>query len=198
MTFDVFLFCLLAASVLTGLVTQGIKILLEEWNVAYKANTLAGIVALVVGGGIGAIYMVAMEAAWNTKMAVCLIALVLLSWLCAMLGYDKVSQAIDQFRKEKDTPDNKNENTEGIPDGGTEDQQGHTTENPAGENDTEPSDETTEGNAEKPPEDTDKEAQQETQEDSTEKPLGEDSKPTENPPEGELTETSDPEADAGD
>lgn len=34
----------------------------------------------------------------NEKMAVYLIALVLLSWLCAMLGYDKVIQAITQIR----------------------------------------------------------------------------------------------------
>ena len=38
------------------------------------------------------------EAQLNAKMAVILIALVLLSWLCAMVGYDKVMQAISQIK----------------------------------------------------------------------------------------------------
>ncbi len=44
-------------------------------------------------------YLVLTEAAFNAKMAVCLIALMLLSWLSAMVGYDKVIQAITQFKK---------------------------------------------------------------------------------------------------
>ena len=39
------------------------------------------------------------EATFNLKMAVYLIALVLLSWLAAMVGYDKVIQSITQFKK---------------------------------------------------------------------------------------------------
>lgn len=38
----------------------------------------------------------------NAKMAVYLIALVLLSWLASMVGYDKVIQAITQCKKYKE------------------------------------------------------------------------------------------------
>ena len=98
MSLHIFLLCLLMASVLTGLGTEGIKNLLTEWNVKYHANTLAGVIALVVGGGLGVAYMIIAQAEWNSRMAVYLIALVFLSWLCAMVGYDKVIQAIAQFK----------------------------------------------------------------------------------------------------
>ena len=48
--------------------------------------------------GIDTGYMILTETLMNEKMAVILIALVLLSWLCAMVGYDKVIQAISQFK----------------------------------------------------------------------------------------------------
>ena len=41
------------------------------------------------------------DALLNSKMAVMLIALVLLSWLCAMVGYDKVMQAVTQMKLNK-------------------------------------------------------------------------------------------------
>ena len=41
------------------------------------------------------------DAMLTDKMAVMLIALVLLSWLCAMVGYDKVMQAITQVKTNK-------------------------------------------------------------------------------------------------
>ena len=44
-------------------------------------------------------YVILTEAAFNAKLAVYLIALMLLSWLAAMVGYDKVIQAISQFKK---------------------------------------------------------------------------------------------------
>lgn len=105
MSLHIFLLCLLVVSTLTGLVTEGIKNLLNEWKVKYYSNTLAGLVSLVVGAAVGGAYMIIAQAAWNSRMAVYLIALVFLSWLCAMVGYDKVIQAISQF---KTYSDNKN------------------------------------------------------------------------------------------
>lgn len=47
-------------------------------------------------------YIILTEAQINAKMAVYLIALVLLSWLASMVGYDKVIQAITQCKKYKE------------------------------------------------------------------------------------------------
>lgn len=95
---DTFLFGLLLTSTLTALVTEAIKIILVEHNVKYRANTLAGIVALFLSAGIGIGYVNITDIGFNTQIITCLVAQVFMSWLCAMVGYDKVIQAISQFK----------------------------------------------------------------------------------------------------
>ncbi|MCD8326524.1 MAG: aminopeptidase [Lachnospiraceae bacterium] len=99
-TYPTFLMGLLASSTVTGLVTEAIKKLLDECGKSYKANLLAGVVAFFVSIGIAVGYTVLMEIAWTQQLVVIAVALVLLSWLCAMLGYDKVIQAISQFKQD--------------------------------------------------------------------------------------------------
>ncbi|NMA67164.1 MAG: aminopeptidase [Clostridiaceae bacterium] len=98
MTLEVFLLMLLIVSTLTGLVTEAIKKWLQERDKKYYANTLAGYVAVVMSAAIGAAYIILAQTVLNAQMAVYLIALVFLSWLSAMVGYDKVIQAISQFK----------------------------------------------------------------------------------------------------
>lgn len=94
-----FLLILLIVSTLTGLFTEAIKKWLQERNKNYYANALAGYVAVALSVVVGAAYIILTQAALNAQMAVYLIALVFLSWLSAMIGYDKVVQAISQFKK---------------------------------------------------------------------------------------------------
>ena len=96
MSMEIFLLGLLVVSTLTGLCTESIKIWLTERHKKYHANALAGYVSLVLSV---AAYIILTESAINAQMAVYLIALMLLSWLSAMVGYDKVIQAISQFRR---------------------------------------------------------------------------------------------------
>ena len=102
MTLENFLLLLMIVSIFTGLVTEGIKKLLEESKKTYKANFLAGGVDVVLSVLVGSGYIILMDAQINSKMAVYLIALILLSWLSAMVGYDKVMQAIAQIRGKKE------------------------------------------------------------------------------------------------
>lgn len=88
--FEVFLIGLMVISTLTSLVTEAIKKILVEHNVKYRANTLVGIVATVLSAAIGIGYVVIASVGFSAQVVVCLIALVFLSWLCAMVGYDKV------------------------------------------------------------------------------------------------------------
>lgn len=101
MTLEIFLLLLIIISVMTGLFTEAVKKFMEEINVKYKANLLAGAVAAVLSVLIGTGYIILTEAHVNEKLAVMLIALMLLSWLSAMVGYDKVIQAISQFKINK-------------------------------------------------------------------------------------------------
>lgn len=99
MNSSTFLLLLLIVSTLTGLVTQGIKVMLTEKKKEYKANTLAGLVAVVLAVMVSIAYVIITGTAITAALFVYLIALALLSWLSAMIGYDKVIQAITQFKK---------------------------------------------------------------------------------------------------
>ena len=98
--FEVFLFLLLITSVMTSLFVEGIKKMLGG-KYKYSSNIVAGIVSVIVGVIVGVFYCILAEVAFNAQVCVYLIALVLLSWLCAMVGYDKVVQAITQLKVDK-------------------------------------------------------------------------------------------------
>lgn len=101
MSVDMFLFLMLAVSVLAGLFTEAIKKILDGVGAKYSTNILTGAVSVVLAVVIDAGYVIMTDAMLTDKMAVMLIALVLLSWLCAMVGYDKVMQAIMQMKVNK-------------------------------------------------------------------------------------------------
>lgn len=97
-TLQVFLLGLMAVSTLTGLATEAIKNLLDEYGLKYYSNTLAGFVALVVSIIVGVFYVLINGMEFTSSIFVYLFTLVFMSWLCAMVGYDKVIQAIGQFK----------------------------------------------------------------------------------------------------
>lgn len=97
-SFEIFLIGLLITSTLTALATEAVKNVLAEHNVQYRANTLVGIVATILSAAICAGYIVITNLSFTPQTIVCLVAQVFMSWLCAMVGYDKVIQAISQFK----------------------------------------------------------------------------------------------------
>ena len=94
----VFMLGVLITSTLTSLATEAVKKLLAEHSKNYYANTLAGIVSVILSVAIGIGYMMLSSISFTSQTIVYLIALVFISWLCAMVGYDKVIQAIGQFK----------------------------------------------------------------------------------------------------
>lgn len=99
MMLDVFLMGLFIVSTLTGLFTEGIKKWLAERNKTYHANALAGYVAIGLSILVGMAYIILTGVTFDAQIAVYFIALVMLSWLAAMIGYDKIKQTISQFKK---------------------------------------------------------------------------------------------------
>jgi len=95
---ELFLLGLLVCSTLTGLLTEAVKKLCEEHGFSYYANTLAGIDAAVVSVLVGMGYVLYVGIPVTTQVVICLVALILLSWVGAMVGYDKVIQAVSQFK----------------------------------------------------------------------------------------------------
>lgn len=97
MSLEMFLTLLLIVSVFTGLFTEAIKYFCGKHTFPSN-NIVAGVTSIVLSILVSAGYVILVEADLSMKMMVYLIALVLLSWLSAMVGYDKVIQAITQLR----------------------------------------------------------------------------------------------------
>ena len=98
---EAFMIMMVICSIFVGLFVQGIKVMLDSLNVKYSSNVVAGITSVVLSGLVFASYCILVEVQFNIKMAVYLVALVLLSWLGSMIGYDKVFQAITQVKSNK-------------------------------------------------------------------------------------------------
>ena len=98
---ETFLTGLIIVSAFTGLVTEAVKKILSELNLKFYANTLAGIVASILGAALGAGYVIITGMDFTLQTLVCIIAMVFLSWLCAMVGYDKIVQVIVQLKTNK-------------------------------------------------------------------------------------------------
>lgn len=106
--FQIFTICLMIVSLLTGLVTEAIKKIMTEYGKTYKANTLAGIVSVVLAPAICAFYAVNTDMVINDQFIAGVIAMTFLSWLCSMVGYDKVIQTFAQFKIKEDKSKNEN------------------------------------------------------------------------------------------
>lgn len=98
-TLDIFLLGLMVISTLTGLVTEAVKKILTEHKLGYHTNTLAGIVATVLSVCIGIGYIIVSSIPFTSQIVVYLIALVFMSWLCSMVGYDKVIELFNTNKK---------------------------------------------------------------------------------------------------
>lgn len=90
---------LLACAVFTSLITQGIKVLLDDQKVAYSSNVIAAVVSVVLAVTIPIGHTLYSDGGFSLQLVIQIIVLAVLSWLCAMLGYDKVLQALAQIRK---------------------------------------------------------------------------------------------------
>ena len=94
MSISVGAFLLMVCSVMTGLITEALKKVFNSKN----PNVTASIVSVVVGGAITFGYMVNKGIAIDANAIMYVISEIVLSWLCAMLGYDKVAQALSAMR----------------------------------------------------------------------------------------------------
>ena len=100
MTTTTFLMLLSAFSVLSGLVTEGIKKLIgDKANMSY--NIIALIVSLIIGGVGCAIYYQLNAIPFDVNNVIYMILMGLASGLCSMVSYDKLKQCIEQISGNK-------------------------------------------------------------------------------------------------
>ncbi len=96
MTVQMFLALLAGFSVLTSLIVEAIKKVAVHCT-AY--DIVALITAIIVGGGGTCIYYKLTEIPFTTNNIIYAVLMGLASALVAMVGYDKVVQAIEQLKK---------------------------------------------------------------------------------------------------
>lgn len=87
------MFLLLVCSSLTSLIVEGLKKVIE----ITKPNVAAGIVAIIIGGAVSTGWILLNHMALDAATILFTAALIVLSWLCAMVGYDKVIQTLQQL-----------------------------------------------------------------------------------------------------
>lgn len=95
MTIEVGMFLLMLCSVLTGLIVEAIKKMTE----VKKPNIVAAVVAVFVGAIIPVMYILYNSLSFDTTAILYIISLIFLSWLCSMLGYEKVIQTLTQTKR---------------------------------------------------------------------------------------------------
>lgn len=90
---------LLICSLTTGLVTEALKKMIPLPDDAYSKNILAGVVSAIVGVAVSAGYVILSHTQVTSETIIYVLILIILSWLTAMLGYDKVVQTITQMTR---------------------------------------------------------------------------------------------------
>lgn len=98
MTFEIFLILLAVFSVVTSLFTEAVKLFLDSLKVSYASNLAVLCIAILVGGFGTAVFYVVNGCAWTSINIICIPLMICANWLVAMLGYDKVMQALSQLK----------------------------------------------------------------------------------------------------
>lgn len=96
--FETFLFGLFATSIITALTTEAVKKILYEFKISYYSNTVSSIIALIISVALGVGYTIINDIGFGSDVIVYILGHTFISWLCAMVGYDKVTQAIQQLK----------------------------------------------------------------------------------------------------
>lgn len=98
MTVETFLILLTFFAIVTSFVTQAVKKVLDDSDKTYASNIVVLVVAVIVGGLGTATYYFLGGYQWNAQNITSIFLMMVANWLGAMVGYDKIKQAITQFK----------------------------------------------------------------------------------------------------
>lgn len=98
MTITLFVTLFTVGATIAGLFTEAIKKAYQNAGKEYSANVIALIDSIVVGGlGTAAAYML-MGIPWTVNNIICIFLMMVVVWLASMLGYDKITQLLEQVK----------------------------------------------------------------------------------------------------
>lgn len=95
MTITIGSFILMICSLMTGLIVEAIKKMVE----VKRANVVAAVVSVIVGIAVPVGYIVMNKILLDVNALLYIVSIVVLSWLCSMLGFDKVVQTLNQLKR---------------------------------------------------------------------------------------------------
>lgn len=101
MTINVFVVLFLLLAAVSTLLTEAIKKFFENKGDGTSAspNLIALIDAIVVGGAGTAMAYIFLGIAFTLTNCLAIVIMILAIWIGSMIGYDKVTQLIDQLKK---------------------------------------------------------------------------------------------------
>lgn len=98
MTLEAFIILLGACAVITSLLTEAVKTFLDMMKIKYASNIVVLVIAMVVGCAGAMLYYWIFIIPINGLNCIMAVFVGLSNWVGAMLGYDKVMQAIEQIK----------------------------------------------------------------------------------------------------
>lgn len=87
---------LLIVALMTSLVTEAFKKIMDEMEIEYKPNILAALISIITSAMCILVYVFYFSVPITNQFIASSFALIVMSFLCATVGYDKVKQTINQ------------------------------------------------------------------------------------------------------
>ena len=101
MTLQIFTMLVIIFSITTGLLTEAIKKFYSNAEKKYSSNLIALICALIVGGGGSVAAYIFLSIPFTLVSITALIIMIIIVWIGAMIGFDKITQLLKQIEEMK-------------------------------------------------------------------------------------------------
>lgn len=98
MTVELFLTLTTILSVVTSLITEAFKKMFDKLDEAYSANVIAAVCAVAVGLIGTSVSYIFLGISFTCVNIICAFLMSVVIWVGAMLGYDKVTQLLEQIK----------------------------------------------------------------------------------------------------
>lgn len=96
--FELFLAGLMLVSSFSSTCTEVLKKIFAKCNVKYNSNIIVGAVSTVLSVALGSGYTLITGTPFTGQTIVYILAMIVLSWVCAMVGYDKVVEILKKLK----------------------------------------------------------------------------------------------------
>ena len=100
-TMEIFLLGLTICATMSGLVTEAVKKTFTAFDKRVGSTLLAAVCSVIVALAVCALYIIYTNVAITAQTVAAIVVFVILSWIGATVGYDKVRQAIESFGKKQ-------------------------------------------------------------------------------------------------